>query len=808
MSRENGGPPGRWLRQRREDAGLSQEQLADRSGLSVRTVSSLERGSTLAPHPRTVHLLGEALGLPGKDCDELIAVYRATSRGRPVPALPEVAPTAAFVAVVPRELPGLVRHFVGRDRELAALTGFVGQAVAREPGTVVIPVIAGMAGVGKTALALQWAHQMAERFPDGQLYVNLRGYDPGRPMTAGEALAGFLRALGVPWREIPAETEPRAARYRSVLSGRRVLIVLDNAGTAEQVRPLLPATSTCVALVTSRNTLAGLVAREGAWRLDLDLLPMADAVGLLRALIGDRVDADPGAAAALAGRCSRLPLALRVAAEIAALRPGRAVADLAGELEGRQRLDLLEAGGDRGTGVRAVLSWSYQRLDASAARAFRLAGLHPGADFDRCAAAALLGIAVEKAGPLLGVLARGHLIQPTSPDRYAMHDLLRGYARELAETWDGEQERRQALTRLFDHYLHAAAAIGAGLPAEHAAAVAWLDAERANLLAVAGYMADNGWPAQVGRLADTLMWHLDAGGHYPEAVALHTHGRWAARRAADRAAEARALSALGRVSIRQGRYQDGAGHFQQALELSRQAADTGGEANALSGLGVVDRHQGRYEQAATRLQRALDLSREVDDAETMVRQLEHLGTVALWRGRYQQAAEHLWEAVDLARRTGHRDATASMLTELGVVASRQGHQRRAAALHRQALAVFRRTGNRVGEIRALNGMGEIFLATARPGDARAEFAAVLGLASRIGLRYQQARAYRGLAHACDALGDLGQADRHWQEALTMFTDLGAPVGGVRAHLVAQRPDRNSSGESAGESAWPGASTRR
>ena len=831
MSREDAGPPGRWLRQRREDVGLSQEELANRSGLSVRTISSLERGSTRAPHPRTIRLLGETLGLPGEACDKLIASYRAMSRGGPV-AEPVLSAGAAE-PVVPRELPGLVRHFVGREDELAALNALANQAAGREPGPVVISAIGGTAGVGKTALALQWAHRVARRFPDGQLYVNLRGYGPGEPMTAGEALAGFLRVLGVPGPDIPARTEHRAARYRGLLSGRRVLIILDNACAAEQVRPLLPAAPACVTVVTSRDTLAGLVARDGAQRLALDLLPMADAVGLLRALIGARVNADPEAAEVLAAQCSRLPLALRVAAEIAAMRPARALADIAGELENQQqRLDILDAGGDEDTAVRAVFSWSYRHLDASAARAFRLAGLHQGPDLDRYAVAALLGTGAARAGRLLDVLTRGHLIQPTRPDRYAMHDLLRGYARELAGSHDGEQERRQALTRLFDYYLRTAATAMAVLrPAEcttldatnlaeaqaavvpgpidnPAAALTWLDAERACLLAAAEYMADNGWPGHASRMANVLLWYLDGRGYYPEAVILHGHGRRAARKIADRAAEARALIGLGVVALRQGRYRDGTSHYQQALKLSRQVGDTGGVARAGCGLGIIHRLQGRYPQAADHLQQALDLYRAQGDSAGAVLPLGELGIVALRQGRYPQAADHLQQAVDLARQVGNLDRMAEMLSELGAVARKQGQLRRAASLHRRARGVFRKTGNRTGEAHALNGLGEALLATGRPGEARAEFAAALGLASRIGLKNQQARAHRGLGQAWHALDEPGEARRHWQEALAIFADLGIPVDYVPEHLLTQRPDRDIAGEPAGDIAWSGADARR
>ena len=834
MNREDGGLPGRWLRQRREAAGLSQEELANRSGLSVRTVSSLERGSTRTPHPRTIRLFGEILGLPAEACDELIAAYRASSRGGPVAASPEPAQLAGTAGlVVPRELPGLARHFVGREDELAVLSTLADQVPGRAPGPVVISAIGGTAGVGKTALALQWAHQMAGRFPDGQLYVNLRGYGPGEPMTAGEALAGFLRALGVPGPDIPAQTEQRAARYRGLLSGRRVLIILDNACGAGQVRPLLPAAPGCVTLVTSRDTLAGLVARDGAQRVDLDLLPMADALGLLRALIGSRVDAAPGAAAELAARCSRLPLALRVAAEIAALYPARALADLASELEDQQqRLDVLDTGQDEDTAVRAVFSWSYRHLDVRTARAFRLAGLHQGPDLDRYAAAALLGITAARAGRLLDVLARGYLIQPTRAGRYAMHDLLRGYARELAGSHDGEQERYRALTRLFDYYLHSAATAMAVLrPAERtaldavrlveaqaaivpapigspAAALTWLDAERACLLSAVEYMTENGWPGHASRMANVLLSYLDGRGHYPEAVILHGHGRRAARQIADRAAEARALIGLAVVALRQGRYQDGTSHYQQALVLFRQAGDTSGVARAGCGLGIIHRLQGRYPQAVSRLQQALDLYRAQGDSAGSVLPLGNLGLVALRQGRYPQAADHLQQAVDLARQAGNLDWMAEMLSELGAVASNQGQLRQAASLNRRARSVFRKNGNRTGEALALNGLGQALLAAGRPGEARAEFAAALDLASWIGLRNQQARAHRGLGRAWHALGEPGQARRHWQEALAIYTDLGSPLADqVREYLLAQRPDQNIASQPAGEIAWSGADAR-
>ena len=293
------------------------------------------------------------------------------------PALAGQPARAAQGGVLPRQLPAAVACFTGREAELAALTSLLGPAHGAA-AAVVISAIDGTAGVGKTALAVQWAHQVAKRFPDGQLYVNLRGYDPGLPVTAGDALGRFLRAMGIPAPDVPADDEERAACYRSLLAGRRMLIVLDNAADADQVRPLLPGTPNSVAVVTSRDTLAGLAARDGARRLDLDVLPMSDAVGLLRALIGTRVDAEPGAAASIAAHCCQLPLALRVAAELAAARPAVSLASLAAELADQQgRLDLLAAGGDTRTAVRAVFSWSLRNLNPGTNRAFMLPGRPP-----------------------------------------------------------------------------------------------------------------------------------------------------------------------------------------------------------------------------------------------------------------------------------------------------------------------------------------------------------------------------------------------------------------------------------------------
>jgi DNA-binding SARP family transcriptional activator len=572
-----------------------------------------QQANALAAYRHTRRVLIEELGTePGTELRHLHHQILAADTALAVPERTRLA-VADAALLVPRQLPAVVRYFPGRAAELAALTRQLAQAGDDTPGTVVISAIGGMAGVGKTALAVCWAHQVAERFPDGQLYVNLHGYDVGQPLTAADALAGFLRALGVSAAEMPPGADERAARYRSLLAGRRMLVVLDNAGEAGQVRPLLPGTQTCVAVVTSRDSLAGLVARDGAQRLDLDLLPLGAAISLLRALIGERVDADPAAAAALADQCCRLPLALRIAAELAA-RPAVALADLAGELADQQRrLDLLETGGDPFAAVRAVFSWSCRHLDPATARMFRLMSLHPGADLDRYAAAALTGTTAKQAGLLLGQLADAYLIQPTSPGRYGMHDLLRDYARELTAREDGEDARRAALTRLFSHYLDVVTAAtgilfptgpgcrpgappvtpGAVIP-DAAAARAWLDTELATLVAVVAHAAADGLPGHATGLAAIMFRYLDVGGYYAEAVAIHGHARDAAAHAGNRAAEAAALTNLGVAEHEQGCDHEATKHLQQAAALFRTIGDRAGQARALSNLGHVRLLQGRY----------------------------------------------------------------------------------------------------------------------------------------------------------------------------------------------------------------------
>jgi tetratricopeptide (TPR) repeat protein len=665
-------------------------------------------------------------------------------------------------------------------------------------------------------------------------------------MSTGDALAGFLRALGLPGQDIPLEVDERAAAYRSLLNGRRMLVVLDNAVTAEQVRPLLPGTASCLVVVASRDSLVGLVARHGARRLDLNLLPSEDAVTLLQALIGGRIDAEPDAAVALARQCARLPLALRIAAELAAARPATSLAELVSDLGDEQRrLKLLDAGGDPHTAVRAVFSWSYQHLQVDAARAFRRLGLHPGPDFDPYATAVLIYAGRDHAHDLLNLLARTHLVQPVSSSRYVMHDLLRAYAADLAKTQDGEYECRVALTNLFDYYLSTASAAMDALHrvtgdrrprvqvvnpptpsvADPATALAWLNDERLILVAICAYTATYGWPGHTIRLAATLSRYFDRAGFFPDALVIHSHARHAARHISDRAGEAHALTSLGLVHARQGRYGQAIEHFQQALALFREIDDRGGEARALDSLGLFHWRQGRYERAVEHFQKALALFREIDDRGGVARALSNLGLVHWRQGRYEQAAEHHRQALTLFRKTGRPSGEANALSNLGAVYGRQGHYEQAveylqqaivihrevgdrigeayaldqlgvvygrqgryeqAAEHqRQALTLFRETCHRDGEPQALNSVGETLRATGQADQAHVQHTDALTLATEAGDCYEQARAHTGLGDAHHATGDSDLARHHWCHALTLYTDLGVPdADDVRGRLTA------------------------
>jgi tetratricopeptide (TPR) repeat protein/transcriptional regulator with XRE-family HTH domain len=830
------------VRAHRRRLGLTQEELAANAGLSVRAIRNLEAGLVGTPRPATVRLLADAFGLVGTDRER----FCQTAAGAPADP-----PTSTHV---PAQLPADVSAFTGRAEQLAQLDTLLA-GIGDQPNAVIISALSGTAGVGKTALAVHWAHQVIDRFSDGQLYVNLRGYDPDQPMAPADALARFLTALGVAGPDIPQDLDDRAARYRSEIAGRRMLILLDNARSVEQVRPLLPGSSACTVVVTSRDSLAGLVAIHGAHRLDLDLLPPADAVALLRRLIGPRVDAEPDATTILAGQCARLPLALRVAAELATRRPTTPLTELIAELADQQRrLDLLDSGGDPHAAVKAVFSWSIQHLPADAVRVFRLLGLHPGPDADPYAAAALAGTGLAPAHRVLDLLARAHLVHPTTLGRYGMHDLLRTYAAGLTRTHDTDQTRHAALGRLFDYFLATAAtAMDSLYPAEaHRRprvappatpvpdltdpnrARAWLDTERACLVAAAAHAAAHGRPTHTIQLSTTMHRYLQGGGHYHDALLLHGHAHRAAAQVGDVAGESHALRELGATYLQLGRYGLADDYLQRALAQFRQTHDQTGEAITLTTLGVIHERLGSLRPAVDHHERAVDLFRSVGDQTGEAQALNNLATAELRLRRYGPAADHLTDALALFRKLGNMLGEAHALNNLGLVEQERGDDRSAADHTQQALARFRKLGNLMGEARAmenlgvihihlgqpkqaadyfsqaltyyretgdedgkawpLNGLGEAARAAGHPADALTYHTEALTIATETGIRDQQACAHIGLGQAHRALGDLAHARAHYEQALALCTDLDLPdAAQVRAYLaeVAEPPAGNT-----------------
>lgn len=705
----------------------------------------------------------------------------------------------------PHELPPDIHQFTDRIEHLAEMDLLLA-SIEGTPVTaaVLISAVSGTAGVGKTALVTHWAHRVSDRFPDGQVYVNLRGYGPDPPVSSAEALAGLLRSLGVASSDIPHELDARAARFRSLTAGRRMLIVLDNARSAEQVRPLLPATSSCLVVVTSRDTLPGLVSRDGARRVNLDLLPEAQALALLRMLVGARVNEEPQAAQSLVELSARLPLALRIAAELAVSNPDVPLSDLVADLRDVQtRLDLLDAGDDPYTAVRSVFSWSYRSLDPAEARALRLLGLHPGREFDPASVAVLVDTTPWRARRLVDSLVRAHLIERTQGRRYQMHDLLRVYAADLASQEEPQEEQEAALRRLFDFFLRSASlamdsifpqekarrpsipATAGPPPIEFAAidqAIQWLDAERATLLSVAARTAETTWAAYATALSATLYRFLDVYGYFDDAVTLHTSAVEAARHLQDGAAEARALHNLGSVYQRLGRYQAAVDYLEQALSVAEQSGVTDVTAFALSDLGLVQLLLGELEPALANLEQALHLFEELDDLTGQGSALNNMGLALKRLDRLEESLDHMQRSLVLFQATKDRPRQGYALNDIGVIFAQSARYEEALQHHTEALVVARETGDRALEAAALNGLGRTRLALGMAESVREPHDQALAIATTIGDRYEQAQALEGLAELHESLGRDEAARDSWHQALSIYTELGAP----EAEQVSQR----------------------
>lgn len=730
---------------------------------------------------------------------------------------------------VPRQLPGDAPGFVGRDREVERL-----QALGDEGrGSGVVAVVAGTAGAGKTALVVRVAHRIRERFPDGQLFVNLHGYDTGPPLGPQAALDRFLRALGLAPALVPVDLEERAELYRSLLAGRRMLVLLDNAATTGQVRPLLPGEPGCLVLITSRNRLSGLAVRDGAHRITLGLLPQAQAVQLVLAnTAGYRTGDDPGQVAELVRLCARLPLALRIAAERAAARPWMPLRELIADLRDESALwDTLSAqDGDEADAVRAVFAWSYRALPTSAARAFRRLGLHPGPHLTTASAAAVTALDLEQTASMLDLLAGAHLLEQTGPQRYQFHDLLRAYAADQARREEDDQEQHAALQRLAAWYLHSALAATRaantfqpphldGVPQSttplphfdgYDGAMRWHRDEQANLLAVVRAAHAAG--------LDQIAWQLPVAlhglhvAHIPldDWTAMATLGLDAAQRLGDRRAQALLHETLGVAHKAAGRLDQAADHHRTARDLFNRLGEQPGAIMANHSLGLIQLQQRDLQQARASFERTLafarrpgnedwsapalcclaytyaeagDLPRAAQLAEQSLTELARRPAAAYLRvdpllllarlereaDRHDQAADRLAQTSNIVEQLDHRALEHAVLLERAQLEHATGHHEQALELYWQYVNQQRSAGEPGHQALAFDAIGQTLHALGRLDEAIEFHRAAVKLSRHPADTWQRAVALVHLANAQHQTGQTPQAEDNRAEAHRLLT---------------------------------------
>ena len=771
-----------------------------------------QAGDALEVCRRTRRLLDDDLGIdPGPDLSALeVAILRNDASLAP-PRQRRV--TVSRPLAVPAHLPAATAGFTGRAAEVRRLT----ELLADESPAMPVAVISGPAGVGKSTLAVHCGHAVAGRYPDGQLHVDLRGYDLGEPVPPEEALAVFLRALGMPPAEVPSGQDDAVRAYRSLVAGRRVLVVLDNAGSAEQVRPLLPGAATCAVLVTSRDELRGLTVLDGATPLRLDVLAPAESLALLGRMVGAaRVEAEPDAAAELARLCDHLPLALRIAGAHLAGRTDEPVAAYTRALAAGNRLGALAIPEDPRAAVRAAFDLSYRALTAADRLLFRRLGLVPGPDVTAAAAAAIAGCAEDAAAAGLARLATAHLVRRTGQDRYGFHDLVRLYAAGQAEPAE-----HAALTELYAFYLrHVDAAarvlyshrVRLPLPRETsfdgtATAVGWLDAEFANLAAAVQHAAATGHHRTAATLADALRGYFPGRGLTPQWLAMAGTALASARELDDPALAAAAHLSFGEAYLMLGKHAPTVEHYQAARTAARLADWPDGESTALGNEALVHREEGDLRRATDGFAEALEINLRIGNTRKQALDLLNLGvtyaqlgrladagdlfaraaeisredtalvTIAMIRqcqgnterylGRLDAATEHLGEALSLARDLGDQAAQASVLDSLASVHADAGRNEQAAALAAESLRLARETDSRRVEAAALNSLGH---AKTDPAEALTHHEEALSIATEAGHVTARVDALIGAATAHTALGAFEDAKHLGQEAWTLARD--------------------------------------
>ena len=723
---------------RRNDTPFTYRELAARTGWSHGSVGAYLTGRVLPPTDRfdvLVQLLGAAPA-------ELRALADARDRIEEEEAARPASPGAG--AVVPRQLPADVAGFAGRAEAIDALDAARG-----------LVVVTGTAGVGKTALAVRWAHRAASRFPGGQLYLDLRGFGPAGQIDRADAVDVLLAALGVTGDRLPAGLDARIGLYRSLLHGTRTLVVLDNAADAEQVRPLLPGAGDAMVVVTSRNQLAGLVATDAAIPVVLDQLSAAEARQLLAVRLGEqRVAAEPVAAGTIITACARLPLALVVAAARGALRPAAPLAELARDLASARADEALATwhGGDPASDVRTVFSWSYRMLSPAAATLFRLLSLAPGPEFGEPVAAALAGADPATARRALAELVHASLVAEPSPGRFGMHDLLRAYSTELSGTIDPAADRDAAVRRVLDHLVLSASAAAAQLdphrarhtpaatwpgvtvnvPADATEALAWFTTEHRTLLTGVRRAGATGNDPHAWQLAWAMVDYLDRRGHWSDWVAVHTVALAAAESAADRVGLAVTRHQLGRACVRLGRYAEAERHLAAALDDYRACGDESGEAWVHGTLGFIADRRDRHRDAVEHLGRSLRLLRRTGDRTGEGAALANLGWAYANLAEYPAALEFCRQALELQRETGDRTGEAYSWDSLGFIHHRLGDRAEAVAGYQRALAMWQAAGDRYNESETLTHLGDLHADAGDPDRAGASWQAALVILEDLG----------------------------------------------------------------------------
>jgi len=794
------------VRKHRQRLGLSQEALADAAGIAVRSVRNVEAGRVAQPRPTTLRLLADVFGI---SVDELIA-------GDRVPA--------------PAQLPREVAAFAGRADTLRRLWTLLDNGPDPAGGPHAVGVISGAGGVGKTTLAVHWAHQAAARFPDGQLYVNLHGFGPGdSAIDPADALADFLTALGVDRTEVPPSPASRTALFRSRLAGRRLLIVLDNARDAEQVRPLLPGAGACRVVVTSRNQLTGLIATDGAVPVPLDVLAEDEAGELLAGRLGTgRVAAEPGAVADIVSRCDRMPLALAIVAARAAVHPDISLRELADQLRyPAEALDALDAG-DAATQIRSVFSWSYRALPADPRRLFDVLGLHPGADIEAYAAANLAALPLAATRRALAELVRLHLVVQRPGDRYGMHDLVRAYAAETAQADLSAPERAAAGARLLAFYRHTAVRAGrlvhpAGrltlvadepwqsLPlADRDAAAAWIGAERANLVAAAEHAARDRDVDFAPAVSLCLWTYWYDHGYSAECLAISAAAVASARHGTDPLVLAWALSDMAGALMGLGRYAETVRNGEEARQLLHEHGDPAGERIMLGNLQEIytvigdlaeaqrcaaeqlaivrtlglpiaagessvqlaqlNLHLGRLDEALEYAREAVRIFEPTDRTRDRGESLWALGAVHQRRGEYVEARVTLLRAQEVFRSAGmYGNLLARVLAVLGRLSREQGQRQAAGRYLSEALEMAREFNSPEQVAEALTELGLLRADQGRSEEAAAHVREALALATEVGTRREEIRARNALGALLAAAGETGPARREFTAALELAT---------------------------------------